>query len=159
MFENREIKAKKTGKIVIMGVGNILLKDEGIGVHVIRELEKQKLPPNVELIDGATKGLDLLYDIEGAERLIIVDCTLTGEEPGSIFKFKPEDVESVGPEHKISLHDVNLTDVLALARHLGTEPETVIFGVEAKEINWGTEPTPELAAKIPELVELVLKEI
>lgn len=149
----------KLRKVVILGVGNVLLKDEGIGVHVIRELEKQKLPAHIELVDGATQGLDLLYNIEGADRLIIIDCALTGEEPGTIFRFKPEDVEGEGPEHKISLHDISLTDVLEIATFLGSRPDTVIFGIEPKEIDWGTELTPELKAKIPELVELVLKEI
>lgn len=153
-------KSEKTGRTVILGVGNILLQDEGIGVHVIRELQKKKLPPNVEAIDGATQGLDLLYVIEGADRLIIVDCLKTDEEkPGTIFRFKPEEVEGVGPEQKLSLHDVSLTDVLEIASFLGTKPDTVIFGVEAKVIDWGLEPTPELKAKIPELVKLVLKEI
>lgn len=76
-------------KIAVLGVGNVLLSDEGLGVRVVEEIRKRySLPEEVLLIDGGTLGIDLLYFLEGVERLLVVDAVLGGLPPGSLYKFK-----------------------------------------------------------------------
>jgi hydrogenase maturation protease len=142
----------------IIGCGNLLMQDEGIGVHLIRYLQKDKLPDDVELIDGATGGFDLLPFIQDAERVIIVDAVKGQGAPGDIYKFGPEDYET-DSFPKTSLHDVCLKDIFNIVKLTGPLPSITIFGVEPKTMDWGMELTDEVKAILPRLGELVLKEI
>lgn len=156
-------KFANPGRIMVLGVGNILLKDEGFGIHVVWEMQKSraklKIPPHVEIIDGGTLGLDLLHVIEGVDRLIVVDIINTEEPPGTIFRFRPQDIETVSTK-KISFHQVTLFDVLHMAESSGkAPPDAMIIAVQPKEVNWGMELTDELKKKIPEVIKLVVKEI
>jgi len=146
-------------QIFVVGVGNILLKDEGIGVHVIREMEKLDLPKNVRVIDGGTAGFDLGYLIEGADRLILIDAIDAGCEPGVIFKFRPDDIKAKPKRYFTSAHEVGLLEALEMAKCMGKCPQTVIFGIQPKEIDLGMELSTELKAKIPEIIRLILEEI
>lgn len=152
------VKSKVDKKTVLMGVGNLLLKDEGIGVHVIQEMQKLDMPQNIELIDGGTGGLDIIYLVGDAERLIVVDAVDSGSEPGTIFKLNPEDVNSTPGENQMSLHQVGLLEVLAMVKQMTDCKEIIIVGVQPKEIDWGMELTPELEEKVPEIIDVVLKE-
>jgi hydrogenase maturation protease len=142
----------------IIGCGNLLLQDEGIGVHLIRYLQEAKLPDDVELIDGATGGFDLLGFIQDASRVIIVDAVKGKGKPGDIYKFGPEDFET-DSYPKTSLHDVCLKDIFQIVKLTGPLPSITIFGVEPKTMDWGMELTPDVKAALPRLGELVLKEI
>jgi hydrogenase maturation protease len=142
----------------IIGCGNLLLQDEGIGVHLIRYLQETKLPDDVELIDGATGGFDLLGFIQDASRVIIVDAVKGNGKPGDIYKFGPEDFET-DSYPKTSLHDVCLKDIFQIVKLTGPLPSITIFGVEPKTMDWGMELTPDVKAALPRLGELVLKEI
>ncbi len=73
--------------ILILGIGNILLKDEGIGVHVVNKLKEMQLPPDVEVMDGGTLGIDLLYYIEGRKKVVVIDTVTAGEPPGTMYRF------------------------------------------------------------------------
>ena len=150
---------KRNEKIIILGTGNILLKDEGIGVRVIQKMEELKLPENVELVDGGVAGINLPYLIEGADRLIVIDCVDAESDPGDIFRFTPDDVDMPRRDVTMSFHDITLLEALELAKKDGKGPETVIIGVQPKEIDWGLELTPELEKVIPEVIEIVLKEL
>lgn len=146
-------------KIIVLGIGNEILTDEGVGIHLIRALHQERLPDNVELIEGGTGGMELLPLIEEADRLIVVDAVKADTEPGAIFKFTPDDINIIPPEYQVSAHQVGLMEVLHLARVMEKLPETVIFGIQPGKIDWGMELTPEVAEKVPRLVELVLEEI
>lgn len=146
-------------RLLVLGVGNVLLRDEGVGVHAVKELMKRSYPPEVEIVDGGTGGMGLLYFIEDASRLIIIDAVNGGAAPGTIFRFTPEDLEDSLLVSGQSLHDVSLLDVLYLAKVTGVLPPTVIFGVQPAEISWGTELSSAVAASLPRLLELVHKEI
>ncbi len=147
-------------KIIVLGVGNILLKDEGVGVHAIHELQREKYPANVSLIDGATAGLDLLPIFQEATILIIVDCVKGGGEPGSLYRFTPTEIKDLPDSLKTSLHDFNLVDVMNLAKAFGSIPDTiVIIGVEPLEIEWGLEMTAPIQAVFPRLLDVVRNEI
>ena len=148
----------KNKKILILGVGNLILKDEGVGVHAVRELEGRNLPAHVEVIDGGTYLMDLLSVIQEAERIIVIDALKGGGEPGTIYRVTPDDLMAE-TERALSLHQVGLLEVLGMVRQLGGDPHAVIIGVEPKEIAWGMELTPEVAAKLPKVIEMVMEEL
>ena len=145
---------------MIVGVGNILLKDEGIGVHVVRALQEMSLGSRqgeVEVVDGGTSP-SAFDSAEGADKLIIVDAARGGGEPGTVYRFAPDEVSG---ERKLlaSLHDLGLMDSLRMMENLGDPPrETVIIGVEPAEVDWGLELTPALRERLPDVVRLVLEE-
>lgn len=147
------------GRIMVLGVGNLLLKDDGIGVHTIRELQQRELPENVTLVEAGTAGHQLLSDFSEVDHLIVVDAVEAGAQAGAIFRFSPDDVPG-GRESTTSLHQMSLLEVLEMARVMGSRPQTVIIGVQAADVSpWGTELTPEVAQRLPEVVDAVLAEL
>jgi hydrogenase maturation protease len=144
-------------RVVIVGVGNVLLKDEGIGVHVVRVLQEIGVAPpegEVEVVDGGTSP-GAFDSAEGADKLIIVDAAQGGGEPGTIYRFSPNELSGEA-EPLTSLHDLGVLDSL---RMMGNPPrETVIIGVEPAEVDWGLELTPTLRGKLPDVVRLVVVE-
>jgi hydrogenase maturation protease len=142
-------------KVAVLGMGNEVLKDEGIGVHVVRCLEKVSDLGPVRLVDGGTSpdAIDLVQDVE---RLIIIDAARCGGEPGAVYRLSPEQVQSQKPS---SVHEMTVIDMLWSMEILGSVPEVTIFGVEPKEIDWGLELSPELEEKLPKIVKVVEGEI
>jgi hydrogenase maturation protease len=149
----------KKNKVLVLGVGNVILSDEGVGVHVVRRLQSENIPENVELLDAGTWGLDLLDGIEEVARLIIVDCVKGGGEPGAIYKFEPDSVDIIPKQYKISFHDLGIYDFLRLAKMLGDLPPTIIYGMEPKNIDWGENLSPAIEVKLDKLKDFVLEEI
>ena len=142
---------------MILGVGNLLLRDEGVGVHVARSLLEMALPEGVKVLDGGTSP-DLPYLVEEAEKVVVVDAVQAGGEPGAIYRLTPEDV-AARSETLISAHQMSLLENLR-AMSLESGPrEVVIIGVEPKEISWGLELSPELKEKLPQIVQAVLTEV
>jgi hydrogenase maturation protease len=151
-------------RVLIIGVGNILLRDEGIGVHVAQQLSKYDLPDNVEVIDGGTSGLDVLLSEEGSYKLVVIDAIRTGKKPGTVYKTKylaPRFIWGVPVgQSKISLHQLSLIDALVAAEKMGCLPEEiVIIGVEPAEVDLGLELTEKVARSVPEVIKKVLEEI
>lgn len=142
----------------IIGCGNLLLKDEGIGVHLIEYLRHVDLPADVELVDAACGGFDIMPHLDNVNKAVIVDAMQAGGKIGQIYKFGLDDFSTDTPPN-ISLHDISLKDVLLLSQKLAPLPEITIFGIEPKEMEWGMELTPELKKVLPRLAELVIKEI
>lgn len=145
-------------KILLLGVGNSILGDEGVGVHVVNKMREEGLPENVEAVDGGTLGLSLLDLLEGVSKLVIVDCLNAGAEPGDIFRFQPDDI-TVNQKVDLSFHDLGLLEVLTMAKVLGTLPETVIFGVQPDKLDWKIGLSEKIEAKLPTLIDLVKKEL
>ena len=143
------------GKFVL-GIGNVLLRDEGVGCHVVHALEGISLP-DVKLIDGGTCP-DVLHFLEDADKLVIVDAVKGGGKPGQIYRFHLEDI-TLEQKPFLSLHDVGLVDSLMLMRLWHNISETVIIGVEPREINWGLELSPELQGKMPQIIDTILAEL
>jgi hydrogenase maturation protease len=154
----RKTPQEKLPRVVVIGVGNLLLKDEGIGIHAVKALQGMNLPRSVEIIDGGTSP-DLIAYTEAGDKLVIVDAARAGGEPGTIYRFRPGDL--AGEKGGLaSAHELGVEQSLRLMSLMGKEPgEIVIIGVEPKEIDWGIEPTAELQQKIPEIVKAVLREI
>lgn len=145
-------------RTLILDIGNLILKDEGIGVHVVRTLEEKKLPPEVDLVDGGTATMDLLSVIYESERIIVIDALKAGGEPGTIYRCLPEDLMGAS-DRPLSLHQLGLLDVLGMSRQLGGNAAVIIIGVEPKEISWGLELTEELQAAVPKVIKAVKKEL
>jgi len=146
-------------KIMVMGVGNILLSDEGLGVRFLDELAKKTLPDNVELLEGGTAGLELVHLIQDVDFLIIVDAFNANAEPGALFRFQPGDLQVIPEQYEVSFHQIGIVEVLTMANVLGHAPQTLIFGIQPKSLEWGLEISPEIEALFPRLTELVIKEI
>jgi hydrogenase maturation protease len=140
----------------VVGIGNTLLKDEGVGCHVVRALGEVDLS-DVEIIDGGT-SLDVLQLCEDADKLIIVDAVKGGGMPGQIYRFHIEDI-TLEQRPFLSLHDVGLVDSLMLMQLWHRIGEAVIIGVEPKDIDWGLELSPELQEKIPGIIDAILAEL
>ncbi len=147
-------------RILVLGVGNILLHDEGIGVRVVEELQAQyDFSDNVELFDGGTLGLRLLDPIAQTDHLIVVDAVQNGEPPGTIYRLGVEDLNK-RITFKNSLHQLDLVETLAYAEVLGNRPDAVIVGIEPADISpWGLELTEIVQGRMADLCEQVLKEI
>jgi hydrogenase maturation protease len=139
----------------IVGVGNILFKDEGIGCHVARAL-KQIALPDTEVIDGGTSPGVLLP--ENTDKLIVVDAARAGGTPGEVYRFELDDI-ALGQQPILSLHQMTLVANLLLTRARRDIPKTVIIGVEPKEIGWGLELSPELRERTPHIVKMILVEL
>lgn len=145
-------------KVVIIGVGNLLMKDEGIGIHAVQHLQEMELPGDIDIIDGGTSP-DIVAYTRAGNKVIIIDSAKAGGEPGAIYLFKPEDLEDDAGEI-LSVHEMGVPQNLRLVALSGNEPsEVVIIGIEPKEIDLGTELSPELEMKIPDIIRVVLKEI
>jgi hydrogenase maturation protease len=144
--------------MVIIGIGNILLQDDGVGVHVIKQLEKENLPSTIELVDGGTSTLDTLGFFLDYKKVIVVDCLKAGLEPGTIYKIKPEDIENYQKEN-LSIHDVQILDVVKMANMMNKYPQVVIFGIEPQKIGLDLEMTEIMVSKIPEIVSNIKKEL
>ena len=157
---NTLMKERIEGRTLVLGLGNLLLGDEGVGIHAVHELEKRDLPPHVAVVDGGTAGLSLLDLIRGYERVIIVDALDAAEEPGTIFRFTPQEVASHTEGLPLSLHQMEVLKVLELSDYLGqTLPPVVIYGIQPLNIDWSTELSAPLQAQLSKLVEAVLEEI
>jgi hydrogenase maturation protease len=149
-----------TEQILVLGVGNILLTDEGVGIRVIERLqERYAFPDNVSVLDGGVLGLSLLGVISEADHLIVVDAVRNRGEPGSLYRLKGDEV----PRRilaKNSLHQVDFLETLTACQALDKVPETVILGVEPLDIeNLSMELTPVVQEKIDSLIRMVLKEL
>ena len=156
---------KNSGRIVVLGLGNLLLKDEGIGVHVVHELQRQDLPANVELIDGGTSSLDILLMQECPYKLVVVDAMKAGKKPGTIYKTRFEAQQMHELAHTFSHVDcleqrLRLVDALLVAQKTECGPDEVtIIGVEPNEIDGGIELTEPISEKMPQIINSVLEEI
>jgi hydrogenase maturation protease len=145
-------------RIVVIGVGNLLLRDEGIGIHVVRALQEMDLPADVRLIDGGTSP-DLIAYTRAGDKMVIVDAARAGGEPGTVYRFRPADLA----EERAALasaHEMGVVENLRLMSLTGNEPrETVIIGIEPGETGWGTELSDGLRRNLPDIIRVVLREI
>jgi hydrogenase maturation protease len=148
------------GKIVVLGVGNLLLCDEGVGPRTIEYLDRHwDLGPQVELIDGATAGVELMTLFAGVDHLVVVDTVLGEAEAGAIYRFRPEEVP-VGVRYRSSVHQAHFLDALGLAALVGHVPEVIVVGVQPADME-----TPQvgltaaLEERLPVVAEVVLEEL
>ncbi len=144
---------------MILGVGNLLLSDEGVGVHVAHKLMEMDLPAGVEVIEGGTDGFRLMNVVTEADRLIVVDAVKGGSPPGSIYRFDIKDAPSSPDAYKTSVHQIGILEIVHLSELIGQTPETTVIGVEPKSLEMGMALSPEVQEKIPKIIELILEEV
>jgi hydrogenase maturation protease len=146
--------------VVIAGVGNTLMQDDGIGVWAVRTIAKDYvLPPWVRLIEGGVLGLQLVYELCSAEQLLIIDAMNSEAAPGTIYRLDADSVLK-GRRTLMSLHEVSVAEVLSVGEFLGLRPRTRILGVQPLEVaSFGLELTPALQAALPRVVAAALQEL
>lgn len=144
--------------LLVMGIGNILLRDEGAGVYCMRELKNQNWPGNVYFVDGGTFTQDLFYVFENYDHLLVLDAVRGGREPGTIYRLEEKDLVE-NQKQQISLHDIDLLDSLKMAELMGKKPDLTVLGIEPMEIQWEMGLTPEVQEHFPAFVQAAAKEI
>lgn len=156
--KGRDMDPSDHKPILILGVGNILLRDEGIGVRVIEALAGRELDQRIEVLDGGTSGADLVEQIAGRRLLLVVDAMQGDHPPGTVIRLSGREMIE-RTEGTISLHEFGLAETLLMARGLGCEPaETVIFGVQPAVVEPGLELSAELAGLVERLADLLVRE-
>lgn len=155
-------KDNDSGKtdIKIVGFGNKFRSDDGIGIRIIKELEKLDFFKDIEVIDGGTSGTDLIFWIKNCGKIIIIDAIDTGGKIGDVANIKVDDIEEfVKKDYRsLSLHDLNLADILKLIKAMGTKTDITIIGVKPKSIEFGDSLSPEIERKISEIISEIKKE-
>ena len=144
--------------ILILGIGNILLQDEGVGVRAVERLRQRQLPPDVEIVDGGTGGADLVDVIADRRKVIVIDAMEAAAAPGTVSRFSGDELLP-DPDAAISLHQLGLVESLVMARQLGCPPrEVIVFGIQPARIRPGLELSPPVAAAVAEVIDAVLAE-
>jgi hydrogenase maturation protease len=146
-------------KTVVIGLGNLYMRDDGVGIRVAQDLKKKELGENVSVQEFPEMDLTVIEKLHGASTVIVVDAVRGGKEPGTVSKFafvpRRDDLTELP-----SLHSLELSDVLDLASSTGilTCP-VVIVGVEPKDDSLGNGLSPEVEAAVPKAIEAVIKEL
>ena len=145
---------------LILGVGNLLLSDEGVGVRVIERIEATyELPDGVQTLDGGTLGLDLLYYLEGIENLLIVDAVEMDKTPGTLLRMEGDEVPAF-LSIKMSPHQVGISDMLFAAKLKDLyPPNVVLWGIQPASFEIGLELSPVVAAQMDVMVRNVVEQL
>lgn len=141
---------------LILGIGNLLLGDEGVGVHVVRELEQRELPPHTRVLDIGTAILDVLSDLEQADRVIVIDAVQAGGTPGTVYRIPLNRCGRSGC--LASMHGFDLDRVMGLTRR-SQPPEALVIGIEPDRLHWSMELSLEVERAMPLVLDAVLEEI
>ncbi len=146
--------------MLILGVGNILLRDEGLGVRALERLqERYELPEEVQAVDGGVMGLDLLPYLEGVTHLLVIDAVQMGAAPGTLVRLEGDEIPRALPV-KMSMHQVGLQELLFFAQLQETLPEHVILlGMEPASLETGLDLSPAVAARLDDLVQEVVEQL
>lgn len=144
---------------VILGIGNIILSDEGLGVRAVEDLERRYgLPEGVAAIDGGTSAMELLDDLSDLDLLVVLDTMVAGKPPGTIIRLAGDEVP-VFFRRKLSPHQISLADVLASLELIGHLPrEVVVIGVQPESLELGLDLTPVVAAQVARVADMAAAE-
>lgn len=140
-------------KTLILGIGNILRRDDGVGIHIINRLRDMSLPPEIMLLDGGTAGLDLLHYLQGINKLIVVDAILTGEKPGTIHMSSlPIHQFTSSPIH----HQTGILETIEMANQLWGKIDATIIGIVPKDyLGYGLELTKEISNAVEQVIGMI----
>lgn len=152
----------KGKKIAVVGVGNILLGDEGLGVRAVERLKEKPLPASIQVFDAGTSIHQLLPAFEGFDKMVIIDAVKAGQEPGAIYRFTLEELESDKGKDigfMLSLHELDVPRAIALERLVSKLPEEIVFiGMEPEKISEGMELSGTVSKKMDQLLSAIEKE-
>lgn len=141
-------------RVLVLGVGNLLMGDEGVGIHILRLLEHERPVTGVRLLDGGTGGVNLLTEFDGADDIVLIDATRDGQPAGTITFLQPEFVGDL--PRGLGAHDFGLKDLFAAAALLGRLPRIHLHTISVEEVRpMCTELSPAVAAAVPEVVHTV----
>jgi len=157
--KRRKLLRSPYKRILILGVGNLLLSDEGVGVHIAQQMMAMEMPPEVQVVEGGTDGFGRIDVIVQAERMILIDAVKGGGEPGSIYRFEIEDCPPYPDIFKTSIHQISILEVINLSSLIGSTPRTTIIGIEPACMEMGMNLSPVVAAKIPTVIRMVQEEV
>ena len=146
---------------LILGVGNLLMSDEGVGVHVIQRLVADyQLPEDVQVLDGGTLGMDLLYYLEGTENLLLIDAVQARKEPGTLVRLEGDEVPAF-MSIKISPHQLGIPDMLAAAKLKGNcyPQRIVLWGVQPERMEIGLDLSPKVESRVDTIIENILDQL
>lgn len=146
--------------ITVLGVGNVILRDEGFGVRVVEYLDaRYEFPEEVRLVDGGTLGIELTQYVTGTKNLLVIDSINGGAEPGTVFRFEDDEVMAHFQD-KLSAHEVGIQDVLALLSVTGRKiPHVVVIGAQPWDLGAGVGLSTQMKELLPQMAEMALKEL
>lgn len=148
------LEAKGKKRVLVLGIGNLLMGDEGAGVHALRHLEAETLPPHVELLDGGTGGFHLLSCFDNFDNIIMIDATLDGRPPGTVNVLQPRFASDF--PRVLSAHDIGLRDLIESATLLGTLPKIILITISIADAeSMTTRLSPRVQQSITEVVPKV----
>jgi hydrogenase maturation protease len=145
---------------LVLGVGNTLLSDEGVGIHVVERLVKSyNVPEEVQVLDGGTLGMDLLYYLEGIENLLLIDAVEAHREPGALIRLSGDEVPAF-LSIKISPHQLGVPDMLAAAKLKGSFPKRIVlWGIQPASLDIGLELSETIALLLDNVTEKAVNEL
>jgi hydrogenase maturation protease len=145
--------------VLIIGIGNLLLTDEGLGIHAVQELQKLPLPKDVEILDGGTGGFELISYFKGKKKIIFIDAFKADLPTGTILQSRLEDL-NFEQELPLSVHQNGFQELLYHSRKLVPCPEIYLYGIVAGDYHsFSTSLTPEVHAHLPDLISMIMKDI
>lgn len=151
---------RNLSKTAIVGIGNYIMQDEGVGVHVLNRLsEMQCIPYDVELIDAGVNSYDMVDIFGKYEHLIVIDAMQAGGEPGTIYRAPLDDLGLRPVDSITSLHEMHFIEAVQMVRLLGYDPQIMVFGIEPESMAAGMELSPAVKVKIPQIIELITQEL
>ncbi len=140
----------------VLGIGNSLMTDDGVGVHALRRFAANNTDSEIRCLDAGTVGLALMSRLSGLDGLIAVDAMRLGKAPGTITILEDAVMDEHLRRHHGSVHELGLSDIIDALRLSGDLPQhRALVGIEPEAIDWGTEPSATVAVRIPELVESI----
>jgi hydrogenase maturation protease len=146
-------------KTLVLGLGNLVHSDDGLGVHAVQDLQQDpRVPRDVVLMDGGTQGLALLPHISAFQRLLVIDALDVGEPPGTLVRVEGKALQNL--PGKASVHQLGFADLMVALELLGESPEEIVlFGVQPLSIDWGTELTAPVREALDRLPDLVIEQL
>ena len=144
-------------KVLILGIGNILMGDEGIGVHIVNSLEKAALPADIDVLDGGVGGFLLLEPMQKADRVILIDATIDGRKAGSVRRLKPK--FSTDYPATLTAHDIGLKELLDAFYLMGKTPDVTLFAISISDMqDMVVDLSAKLSPLVPRVARMVLNE-
>jgi hydrogenase maturation protease len=142
----------------VIGLGNILRGDDGIGPVIIETLEKRKISDPVQLCDAGSDAFRILDHLLGTEPVLIIDCARMGEKPGTVQKIIAKEIDLIPEEVGMSLHGYSLAEVWQLAQSIGAEKDLTIIGIEPEKIQFNSTLSDVVKKSIPTIIKMVEEE-
>ena len=146
--------------ISIIGIGNSIMGDDGVGIHAVMKLREMKFQPGIEVFDAGTDAFYALEAMDGKDKAIILDACKGNNAPGTLYRFLCNPLHGKwAPAFRLSMHGMNFMDVMITSGALKLPHEIVLLGVETEMIDWSTELSPKVKVALPALIDMVLREL